>query len=187
MFDPKTIVFGPAAFIGILAGSALVVAFGPKVRAIGVMQARRVAARFFAAIDRTTVEYEVKLQLRRERKHMRKHHSWPTTELDAFDIARMFTAGMLVLALASLPYGYYTILRWTVCSVALYGAFRAFGADQKVWTWIFGVIAILFNPFAPVYLNRATWAVLDLAAGMIIVLSLRGMRSRNVSKISPSL
>jgi hypothetical protein len=39
------------------------------------------------------------------------------------------------------------------------------------WTWIFGVLAVLFNPIAPVYLQRATWQIIDWATIGVVVIA----------------
>ncbi len=58
---------------------------------------------------------------------------------------------MLFWALADNPYGYYQILRWVVCGLTRYLAYRN---DKNVWAWIFGVTAVLFNPIAPIYREK---------------------------------
>lgn len=92
--------------------------------------------------------------------------------MPAFTIARFGAAGMLFVALGSLPYSYYTLMRFAVCVIGGYGAFLASERQQQFWMWAFGVTALLFNPFVPVRLDRATWAVLDLAAGVLFLASL---------------
>lgn len=42
---------------------------------------------------------------------------------------------------------------------------------RVVWTWTFGMLAVLFNPIAPVYLQRSTWQILDYLAIAVIVLA----------------
>ena len=43
--------------------------------------------------------------------------------------------------------------------------------DWRIWIWIFGFLAVLFNPFFPIYLNRDLWSVIDLATGLFLVAS----------------
>jgi hypothetical protein len=40
---------------------------------------------------------------------------------------------------------------------------------RVAWAWIFGILAVLFNPLAPIYLQRATWQIIDSAAIGVIV------------------
>jgi len=95
----------------------------------------------------------------------------------AFIIARIAAAIMLFLALARLPYGYYTLLRFVVCGTTAYGAYFASTEQKKpAWAWTFGIIAVLFNPFIPIHLSRDIWAVIDVAVALLLVVSLRFLR-----------
>ena len=89
-----------------------------------------------------------------------------------FSVARFVTAGALLIALGRLPYAYYTLTRFLCCLVAGYGAYLASERRQQPWMWAFGATALLFNPFVPVHLDRATWAVLDVAAAVLMLWSL---------------
>ena len=64
---------------------------------------------------------------------------------------------------------FYTLLRWVCCAVFAYSAFSTFQMKRAAWTWIFGILAVLFNPVVPVYLQRATWQVVDSAAIGVVV------------------
>jgi len=89
-----------------------------------------------------------------------------------FSVARLVTAGALLVALGRLPYAYYTLTRFLCCLVAGYGAYVASERKQPTWMWAFGATAPLFNPFVPVRLDRGTWAVLDVAAAALMLWSL---------------
>jgi hypothetical protein len=78
---------------------------------------------------------------------------------------------MLVGALFALPYGYYQLLRLVVCAVAAYGAWLAAQGESVGWTVGLGLLALLFNPVVPVYLDRGTWAVIDVVSAGVIVAS----------------
>jgi len=39
------------------------------------------------------------------------------------------------------------------------------------WAWVFGLLAITFNPIVPFYLQRQTWQIIDYAAIVIIALA----------------
>lgn len=93
-----------------------------------------------------------------------------------FTVARLLAAVMLVIAVGKHPYSYYTLMRFVVCLVAAYGAFLASERRQQGWLCTFGVLALLFNPFIPVRLDRSTWAVLDVAAAIAFGASLINRR-----------
>jgi len=81
----------------------------------------------------------------------------------------MIPAIMLLLALAPWPYGYYQLLRLVVCGVAVYVAFMAY-ACQKMWAvWLFGFIAVLFNPLLPIHLSRHIWQPIDVLCGILFM------------------
>jgi len=79
---------------------------------------------------------------------------------------------MLFGALMDNPYAYYQVLRWIIAGVMGYSAYLAYEQKRIVWIWIFGVIAILYNPIAPIYLARGTWMGIDLIVAVIIFISL---------------
>src|SRR5260370_17440903 len=98
------------------------------------------------------------------------------TNADGFAIARLIVVAELLLALLRWPYSYYRILRWAVCIIASYGAFRTFDMGRRTWAWIFVALAVLFNPIAPIYFARATWNLLDALAAIVLLLSVVGPR-----------
>lgn len=95
-----------------------------------------------------------------------------------FVLARVIAALAALLAVASLPYGYYVLLRWVVCPVAAYTALQAAKLPAKGWSWVFGVLALVFNPILPVHLTREVWPVVDLAACVLLFASLKTVRPR---------
>lgn len=58
-----------------------------------------------------------------------------------------------VVGLLKLPYGYYVILRATICIAAAFGFSLAVQRRSDRWMWIYGVTAILYNPVFPVRLG----------------------------------
>lgn len=81
-------------------------------------------------------------------------------------------AAMLVIALAPLPYGYYTLLRVVVCVCAGVIAYQSYQHSKgKISAWFVGLVgvALLFNPIIPVYLTREIWTPLDLAIAAFLV------------------
>jgi hypothetical protein len=86
-------------------------------------------------------------------------------------LVRLVTGLLLVIAVADLPYPYYQVLRVVVCGVAGYTAYSSWKQGQQGWAWIFGFIAVLFNPLIPVELMREAWMVIDLAAAAIFFTS----------------
>ena len=82
-------------------------------------------------------------------------------------VLALIVAAMLVGAVAPLPYGYYQFLRWITCGVAVFIAFEAY-SWKKIWaTWVFGIIAVLFNPLIPVHLTKEIWQPIDLVCALL--------------------
>jgi hypothetical protein len=62
-------------------------------------------------------------------------------------VAWLVAAGMLVsAAVGRHPYSFYTLLRWICCPVFAYSAFAAHERNRMPWIWIFGTLALLYNP-----------------------------------------
>lgn len=79
-------------------------------------------------------------------------------------------AVLLIWAPAHHPYSYFTLLRWIVCGVSLFVAYCLYEKQLPVIALLFIGMAILFNPIAPVYLRRATWAPIDYGSAVIMFL-----------------
>lgn len=75
----------------------------------------------------------------------------------------MFGVGLFLLgAFGAWPYVYYQVLRWIVCVAGAYSAYTTHKSGSTGWTWMFGIIAVLFNPITPFFMKRETWQILDL-------------------------
>lgn len=68
-----------------------------------------------------------------------------------------------------LPYRYFQVLRWVVCICAGLLASVAFEEKQQIPAFIFGGIAILFNPILIFRFPRETWTVIDAIVGIIFL------------------
>ena len=78
----------------------------------------------------------------------------------------LIAAAMCFIAIGDHPYAYYTLLRVVTFVAALVGLLVAWKA-QAVWAmWMFGVIALLFNPIVRVHLTKDIWQVVDALAGL---------------------
>jgi len=81
------------------------------------------------------------------------------------------------------PHNFYTILRWVCCVGFVYSAFASQLLGQLIWTAIFGIQAVLFNPLFEFHFRRDTWQTLDKLAivSMIVgsVMFLRLLKGKN--------
>jgi hypothetical protein len=86
---------------------------------------------------------------------------------------------VLLIATWKMPYGYYTLTRVVVCGVAALLAFASWQEEtstSKVWSAVFGVIAVFFNPIFPIYLKRVTWFYFDVGGALIFAAHLAFVR-----------
>lgn len=86
--------------------------------------------------------------------------------MDGIKISRLIACGLLLLAIASLPYGYYKFLRIAITIIAGLSAFSVFEKENKLLFIIFLAIAILFNPVIPIHFDKDTWTPIDLLSGL---------------------
>jgi hypothetical protein len=78
----------------------------------------------------------------------------------------LIPVALLLVATARLPYGFYTFTRVVVCGSALFIALAGW-ERFRIWSAIFGLVAVLFNPLFPIYLHRGTWFYFDIGAAAI--------------------
>lgn len=79
---------------------------------------------------------------------------------------------MLLLAIPPIwPYGYYVFLRIVVSVVAVINAAFLFKNNQNGWAATLTLIALLFNPIAPVYFGKAMWVLIDIAVAILMFIS----------------
>ena len=62
-----------------------------------------------------------------------------------------------------------------ICFGALLAVVQSYRKDKFRWGIAFLVIAVLFNPFAPIAVSGIVFLIIDLASVMIFVLSFAGL------------
>ncbi len=88
-------------------------------------------------------------------------------------IPAIISATMLILAIPPIwPYGYYMLLRLVVCACSAFLAFRSYALEKRIWTYMMVFVALLFNPIAPIYLQKETWVVIDVIAAVVFLISM---------------
>ena len=83
----------------------------------------------------------------------------------------LYLAAVLLLCLAPMPYGYYTLVR--ILATVVFGiyAYKCYMGKKEGLTWVFVTLALLFQPFAKVGLGRTIWNIIDVivAIGLIVL------------------
>ncbi len=78
---------------------------------------------------------------------------------------------LIIGAFLSLPNEYYTFLRYVIFIVAMFTAFQFYYNKSTIWTILFGVIAILFNPFYVIFLPKLSWIIIDIISALLFLRS----------------
>ena len=78
-------------------------------------------------------------------------------------------AALLFVAVLPLPYAYYEILRVAVCLGVLYMLVKEWPLLEGQTKGVFIVLAVLFNPFSPIYLSKIIWMIIDIVAGVYLL------------------
>ena len=90
------------------------------------------------------------------------------------NIASGIAISMLLLAIPTgiWPYGYYVLSRWMVTGTALFVLWAAYKLERRMWIWLMVIIAILFNPIFPIYLDKETWVAIDFVVAFLFLVSI---------------
>lgn len=83
---------------------------------------------------------------------------------------------VLVALIPSLPYGYYSVMRWIVSASCAWLALSAHRQGAAPWVWYWAIVAGIYNPIVPVHASRAVWSVVNI--GTVLVASVYLFRSK---------
>ena len=76
---------------------------------------------------------------------------------------------LLFIAIVPLSYGYYMLLRLVVTGIFIWAAFIAYEQKHKLLPWIYGLLAVLFNPIIKIHLPKELWAIVDIGSGIFLL------------------
>ena len=101
----------------------------------------------------------------------------------------LYLSAVLLLCLAPMPYGYYTLVRILATVVFCIYAYKCYVAKKEGMTWVFVTLALLFQPFAKVGLGRTVWNIIDVivAIGLIVLFFMEWKESKKTEKGKPSV
>ena len=79
---------------------------------------------------------------------------------------------ILLLCLADLPYGFYTLVRFVSAFAFAYLSYDYFKSKKNGLGFVFAALALLFQPFFKVALGRTIWNIVDVivAVGLLYLL-----------------
>lgn len=102
--------------------------------------------------------------------------------MSSIKISRFIACGLLILAIADLPYVYYQFLRIVISIIAGINAFGELEKENKMLFFYFALVLILFNPIIPIHLDKFTWTPIDLIAGIIFGISAFTFKDKEENK-----
>ncbi len=77
------------------------------------------------------------------------------------------------------PYGYYILLRWVCCVVFAYLTYLAFEQKKQNLVWVFGFIAIIYNPVIRIHLTRDIWSIINIITIIIAGASIKTFKIKS--------
>lgn len=70
----------------------------------------------------------------------------------------------VLVGLADMPYGYYGLLRIVLSLTGAVGLVEARRRGLETYMWVFGVVAVVYNPVVPLKLgDKSLWGVVNIA------------------------
>lgn len=93
-------------------------------------------------------------------------------------LLKIILALMLLLCLASMPYGYYQLVRFVSMLVFALLAHDAYKRDAQTEIIIYIGLALLFQPFLKVALGRTIWNIVDVIVAVGLLLSVFNLTGR---------
>jgi hypothetical protein len=90
----------------------------------------------------------------------------------AFIVTRCVAAALAFYATGRHPYNVYILTRWVLFLTCCWGVCVALRSSRRWFTLAYVAIALIFNPILPFHFQRSTWEILDIAAGVVLLVSL---------------
>lgn len=90
----------------------------------------------------------------------------------AFIIARCIAAALAFYAVGKHSYNVYIVTRWAVFLACGWETYLSARGQRPLFGIVNLAAAVVFNPFLPFHLARQTWHLLDVAAGLVILVAI---------------
>src|SRR5947209_8134189 len=84
-------------------------------------------------------------------------------------VSNSLTRSVLIAAFTRWPYFVYVLLRVFICGSSAYIASRLHSQHRVPLTWLFGAIAVLYNPILPVKMARSDWEVINVLTAIAFI------------------
>ncbi|MDO8657595.1 MAG: hypothetical protein Q7K55_02545 [Candidatus Levybacteria bacterium] len=77
------------------------------------------------------------------------------------------------------PYSFYILLRIIIFVTSILVAWGFYKSNLSAWVWIFGAIAVMFNPIFPIYMNKASWVPIDFISAILFFIAGYSSKGKN--------
>ena len=84
-------------------------------------------------------------------------------------ILKLVIAILLLLCLADMPYGFYTLVRFASSFTFAYLSYDYFKSKKDGLGFVFAALALLFQPFFKFALGRTIWNIVDVIVAIGLV------------------
>jgi hypothetical protein len=75
---------------------------------------------------------------------------------------------IMAIGLLPMPYSFYSLSRIVVSACSVYFAVQLFKKADMTFVWVFGFLAVLYNPIVPVHLyDKEIWIVINIVTSII--------------------
>ena len=88
------------------------------------------------------------------------------------NIIKIILAGFLLSCLADMPYGYFQFVRFLALAGFAFLSYNSCKSGRQTEMFIFGALAVLFQPFFKISLGREMWNILDVIVALGLVASI---------------
>lgn len=82
---------------------------------------------------------------------------------------QLIFAGMLLICLADMPYGYFQLVRFIAMVLFGWMAYDYSTKEQQFGFITFGSLALLFQPFFKIALGRTIWNIVDVIVAIVLI------------------
>ncbi len=87
-------------------------------------------------------------------------------------ITKILLAILLLGCLASMPYGYFQMVRFVGAAGFAWFAYLAYERGHKSLLIAWVALAVLFQPIAKIALGRQVWNVVDVIVAVVLIVSI---------------
>ncbi len=96
---------------------------------------------------------------------------------------KVVAIAMVLTAILPIPYfAYYQLMNWVVVGAAIVTALQARALKMEWAMWLFILVAVVFNPIAPMYMRADVWQIADIVVAVLFILSFFIVRPKVKSK-----